>query len=226
MKSAQTSILAGIVLIGLGVLLLLDLRGVVESAAYVPALIFAAVGLVFFSFFFQRRENWWAAIPGSVFLGLAAVITATQLTAGSAGATFLFLFMAAGFGAVFLRERANWWALIPCGVMLTLAVIVALPQELQGTPTAAVLFLGLAATFGSLSFIPVRTAGHTDRMTWPLIPAAVLAVLGVIFALQATTALLIAEDFAVPAVMILAGIGLLIYAYRAHQAGQHKAPRP
>jgi len=108
--------------------------------------------------------------------------------------------------------------------MFTLAVIVALPQELQGMPTAAVLFLGLAATFGSLSVVPVRTSQHTGRMMWPLIPAAVLAGLGVIFALQATTALLIAEDFAVPAVMILAGLALLVYAYRAHQAGQHKAP--
>ena len=84
-----------------------------------------------------------------MFLGLAAVITTTQLTNGAWGASFLFLFMGGGFAAVFLRERTNWWALIPAGVMLTLAVIVALPQELQGTPTAAILFLGLAATFGS-----------------------------------------------------------------------------
>jgi drug/metabolite transporter (DMT)-like permease len=224
-KSATTSITAGIVLMAVGVVWLLDLLGVLESAAYVPALIFAAVGVVFLSVFIRGRENWWAAIPGSVFLGLAAVITATQLADGGAGAAFLFLFMAAGFAAVYLRERANWWALIPSGVMLTLAVIVALPQELQGTTVPAVLFLGLAATFGLLSVVPVRTSDHTGRMKWPLIPAAVLAVLGVIFALQAT-ALLIYADFAVPAVMILAGIALLIYAYRAHQAEQHKARGP
>ena len=225
MKSATTSITGGIVLMTVGVMWLLDLLGVVESAAYVPALIFAAAGIVFVSVFIRSRENWWAAIPGSVFLGLTAVITATQFTDGGAGAAFLFLFMAAGFAAVYLRERVNWWALIPCGVMLTLAVIVALPQELQGTPTAAVLFLGLAATFGLLSLVPVPAPGHTGRMKWPLIPAAVLAVRGVIFALEAT-ALLISADFAVPAVMILAGIALLIYAYRAHQAGQHKARGP
>lgn len=225
MKSATTSIIAGMVLMTVGVVLLLDLLGVVDSAAYVPALIFAAAGLVFLSVFIRSRVNWWAAIPGSVFLGLAAVITATQLTDGGAGAAFLFLFMAAGFAAVYLRERANWWALIPAEVMLTLAVIVAFPQELQGTTVAAVLFLGLAATFGLLSVVPVRTSDHTGRLKWPLIPAAVLAVLGVIFALQAT-ALLISADFAVSAVMILAGIALPIYAYRAHQAGQHKAHGP
>lgn len=221
MKSARTSILAGIVLMTVGVLWLLDVLGIVESAAYLAPLIFAAVGVLFLSLFFRGRENWWAAIPGSVFLGLAAVITATQITDGRAGGAFLFLFMAAGFAAVYLRERANWWALIPCGVMFTLAIVVALPQELQGTPVAAVLFLGLAATFGLLSLVPVRTPDHTGRMKWPLVPAAVLAVLGVAFALQAT-AVLIAVDFALPAAMILAGIALLVYAFRARHDGQHK----
>ncbi len=156
---------------------------------------------------------------------MAAVVTAAQFTGNSAAGAFLFLFMGAGFAAVYLRERANWWALIPCGVMLTLALIVTLPQQLQGTPVAAVLFLGLATTFGSLSLVPVRTADHTERMKWPLIPAAVLAVLGVIFALQ-SMAQLIPLDFAVPAVMILAGIALMIYAYFARHDRQHNIQGP
>lgn len=163
-----------------------------------------------------------------MFLGLAAVITTTELTAGAWGAAFLFLFMGAGFVAVFLREPRNWWALIPSGVMFTLAVIVALPQQLQGTPTAAVLFLGLAATFGVLSLVPVLTddaSEHTERMKWPLVPAGILAVMGVIFALQAM-AVLIPMDFAVPAVMVLAGLALLVYAYLAHRDGQQKAHGP
>jgi hypothetical protein len=217
-KSANTSIITGVILIAVGVLLLLDLLDVIESAAYVPVMIFTAIGAVFVSLFIRGREYWWAAIPGSVFLGLAAVITATQLTGGGAGASFLFLFMAAGFAAVYLRQPANWWALIPCGVMFTLALIVALPPQVQGMPTAAVLFLGLAATFGLLSVVPVQSHGQTGRMKWPLIPAAVLAVLGLIFALQ-STALLLAADFAVVAVMILAGIALLVYAVRARHGG-------
>lgn len=229
MKSANASIIAGIVLIGLGGLLLLDRLGVMDSAAIVAPLIFAAIGVLFLSLFVRGRENWWAAIPGSVFLGLAAVITATQLTGGAWGAAFLYLFMGAGFAAVFVRERTNWWALIPSGVMLTLAVIVALPQEMQGMPTAAVLFLGLAATFGVLSLVPIHTAGHTgdqaaERMKWPLIPAAVLTVMGLIFALQATV-VFISLDFAFPAIMILAGITLMVYAYLAHRDGRQKTHR-
>lgn len=229
MKSAHASIIAGVVLIALGGLLLLDRMGVMDTAAVVAPLIFASVGVLFFSLFFRRRENWWAAIPGSVFLGLAAVIITTQLTGAAWGAAFLFLFMGAGFGAVFVREGSNWWSLIPAGVMLTLAVIVALPQELQGTPTAAVLFLGLATTFGVLSLVPVRTAGpaadRVQRMRWPLIPAAVLAVMGLIFALQATVVFM-TLDFAFPAVMILAGIALMVYAYLAHRDGRQKAHGP
>ncbi|GGH99040.1 hypothetical protein ACFFGR_10565 [Arthrobacter liuii] len=228
MKSANGSVIAGVVLISLGVLLLLDRLGVMDTAAFVAPLIFAAVGVLFLSLFVRRRENWWAAIPGSVFLGLAAVITTTELTEGAWGAAFLFLFMGAGFAAVFLREPGNWWSLIPSGVMFTLAVIVALPPELQGAPTAAVLFLGLAATFGVLSLIPVRideAADHPARMKWPLIPAGILAVMGLIFVLQAT-AVLIPVDFAFPAVMILAGLALMVYAYVTHRDGRQKAHGP
>ncbi|MGX1162010.1 hypothetical protein FBY31_3934 [Arthrobacter sp. SLBN-100] len=231
MKSANASIIAGTVLIASGVLLLLDRLGVMDTVSVVAPLIFAAVGVLFLSLFARRRENWWAAIPGSVFLGLAAVVTTTQLTQGEWGAAFLFVFMGAGFAATYLREEANWWALIPSGVMFTLALIVALPRELQGMPVAAILFLGLAATFGVIAFVPIRASGHggtsvhAGRMTWPLIPAAVLAVLGVIFALQAT-ALLISLELVVPAVMILAGITLMVYAYLTHRDGRRKTHSP
>jgi hypothetical protein len=249
-KSANTSITAGIALMAAGVLLLLDLLGILDSAALVWPLIFAAAGTAFAVLFVRSRDNWWAAIPGSVFLGLAAVILVTQLWPGPAAywaGAFLFLFMGAGFGAVYARERSNWWALIPCGVMLTLALVVALPPGWEGMPVAAVLFLGLAATFAVLALVPVppehrpgqpgAAAGQPGavaglpavagqpaepaRMKWPLVPAAVLAVLGLIFALQAT-ALLTASEFFVPVLMVLAGVALLVYAYRHRTGGHHK----
>lgn len=86
MKSANASIIAGVVIIVLGVLLLLDRVGIMDTASFVAPLIFAAVGVVFLALFIRRRANWWAAIPGSVFLGLAAVITTAQLTGGAWGA--------------------------------------------------------------------------------------------------------------------------------------------
>lgn len=246
MNSAKTSIIAGLALMAAGVLLLLDLLGILDSAALVWPLIFAAAGTAFLTLFFRSRDDWWAAIPGSVFLGLAAVILVTQLWPGPAaywaGAS-LFLFMGAGFAAVYVREPANWWALIPCGVMLTLSLVVALPPAWGGMPVAAVLFLGLAATFAALALVPVRpehrpgpaeafpgphgqpgqqAPAEPARMKWPLIPAAVLAVLGLIFALQATV-LLTASEFFVPVLLVLAGVALLIYAFRHRAGGHHKA---
>lgn len=225
MTSANASIIGGIVLMTLGVLWLLDRLDVVESAAFMGPAIFAAAAALFLALFARSRENWWAAIPGSVFLGLAAVTTVSQFTESGAGASFLFLFMGGGFSAVYLRERANWWALIPAGVMFTLAVIVALPPGFEGTGVAAILFLGLAATFGLLSLVPVRMSGAITRMKWPLLPAAVLAVLDMIFALQSVSQL-IPVDFAVPAVMILAGVGLIVYAFLTRQGRQPKAHHP
>ena len=242
MKSANTSIIAGIVLVAAGVLLLLDLLGILDSAAIVWPLIFAAAGTAFVVLFVRSRDNWWAAIPGSVFLGLAAVILITQVWPGPAAywaGAFLFLFMGAGFGAVFVRERSNWWAVIPCGVMLTLALVVALPPAWEGMPVAAVLFLGLAATLAVLSLVPVlpehrpgqpaAVAGQPGdakpaRMKWPLIPAAVLAALGLIFAVQATVWLTAGEYF-VPVLLVLAGVALLVYAYRNRTGGHHNVHR-
>ncbi|MDR7082512.1 hypothetical protein J2X01_001801 [Arthrobacter ginsengisoli] len=238
MQSARTSIIAGVTLLAAGLLLLLDLLGILDSAALVWPLLFAAAGTVFLTLFLRSRDNWWAAIPGSVFLGLAAVILITLLwprAAADWAAALLFLFMGTGFGAVYVRERSNWWALIPCGVMLTLAIVVALPPAWEGMPLAAVLFLGLAATFASLSLVPVYPApgfhpasspgsgepAQPARMKWPLIPAAVLAVLGLIFAVQATV-LVTASEFLVPALLLLAGVALLVYAYRHRAGGHHK----
>jgi hypothetical protein len=221
-KTTTTSIIAGVILMTMGVLLLLDQLGLIGSGAYVPPLTFTAVGGIFVAVFVRRRGNWWAAIPASVFLGLAAVIATSQFAEGRAAGAILFLFMASGFGAVYLRERSHWWALIPCGVMLILAVVASLPEQLQGTPAAAVLFLGLTATFALLSLVPVPGNGGTERMKWPLIPAAVLGLLGGVLAFQ-SAALLIAGDFIVLAVVILAGIGLLVYGYRARNNEEYKA---
>jgi hypothetical protein len=67
---------------------------------------------------------------------------------------------------------------------------------------------------------PTPPASPALRMRWSLIPAAVLAVLGVIFAFQATV-LLTATEFVVPALLLLAGAALLIYAYRSRGGSHH-----
>ncbi|MBT2535537.1 hypothetical protein [Arthrobacter sp. ISL-69] len=226
MKAATASIIAGAVLLLAGALLLLGSLGVLDSGALVWPFAFGTAGAAFLAVFSRSRANWWAAIPGFVLLGLAAVIASTGLWPGQAGdwpGSLFFLFIAAGFAAVYFREQANWWALIPCGVLLTLALVVALPPGLDGTPVAAVLFLGLAATFGALALIP-------ERMKWPLIPAAVLAAVGLSFAVQSTVTLG-AMDYLTALVPLAAGVYLLYYAFQsrrqpAHGQGGYRSDEP
>ncbi|MFF1381948.1 hypothetical protein ACFVWT_00125 [Arthrobacter sp. NPDC058288] len=220
MKAPTASIVAGIVLLLAGVLLLLDALRLLDTALLVWPFIFGASGGAFLAVFSRSRTNWWAAIPGFVLLGLAAVTATTQLWPGSTGdgpGSLFFLFMSAGFAAVYLRERANWWALIPCGVLLTLALVVALPPALDGTPVAAVLFLGLAATFAVLTFT-------RERMKWPLIPAAALAVLGLSFLFQAAVNFRTME-YLTAVVPLLGGLGLLYYAFHNRRSGSRHAGR-
>lgn len=214
MKAATASIIAGAVLLLAGVLLLLDALRVLDTAQLVWPFIFGAAGAVFLAVFSRSRDYWWAAIPGFVLLGLAAVAFTTQLWPQPAGdwpGSLFFLFISAGFAAVYFRVRASWWALIPCGVMLTLALVVALPPAMEGPPVAAVLFLGLAATFGALTLTP-------ERMKWPLIPAAALAVLGLSFAIQSAVNFR-AMEYLTAVVPLAAGLGLLYYAFHSRRGG-------
>jgi uncharacterized membrane protein len=76
-----------------------------------------------------------------------------------------------------------------------------------------VLFLGLAATFATLAATP-------ERMKWPLIPAAVLAVLGLSLAIQSTVTFG-AMDYITALVPLVAGLYLLYYAFHSRRQPAH-----
>ena len=80
MKRTDFNIIWGILLIGAGILFLLQTNGLLgdtESVAWqiVWAVAFAAAGLVFvWRFLTDHAREWWAAIPGSALLGIALPI--------------------------------------------------------------------------------------------------------------------------------------------------------
>jgi len=84
--------------------------------------------------------------------------------------------IALSFLVVYLRNRQFWWAIIPAGTMLSIAALILLEPFFR--EPVWVFFFGLAITFGLLALVKVDGG---KRMGWPLIPAAVLAVLGAIF---------------------------------------------
>lgn len=206
MSRTVVSVLAGIALIVFGVVFLLDSVGVLQvSGAVWPALFFGLGGLAFVGVFLNKRDNWWAVIPGLVLLGIAGVIAWGELAPAGmeewGGGIFLGCISLA-FWIVYLTNREFWWALIPAGVLLTLAVVAGLGSVDNGSLVGGIFFLGLALTFGLLSFVKTPEG----RLKWALIPAAVLLVMGVVITASAAQLF----GYIWPAALILVGIYLLV----------------
>jgi hypothetical protein len=196
----------GALLVLAGVLLFLQNMGIVRAdwAAF-WALVFLVAGVAFLLLLLGGTRNWWAAIPGFTLMGLGMLVgldlLAPAVTVNWGGSIFLGM-MGLGFLTVYLMSRVNWWAIIPAGVMITLAVVAAFAQMAPGAETGAILFLGLALTFGLVYLLP-GPGGR--RMTWALIPAAVMMVLAVVI----STATIGLASYIWPAILILAGVYLL-----------------
>jgi len=190
----------GLLLIGLGVLYLLQNFGVLRGMDYVWPALFALGGAAFLIVFFTNRVHWWALIPGFILLGLAATAGSQLLLPGFPGEWSGAIFLGAiglSFWAVFIARRENWWAVIPGGVLLTLAMVTIASQSLPELGTGGIFFLGLAVTF-ALVFL-------FTRMRWALIPAAALAVMGVFLVIGFSSAV----NFVWPVVLIAVGLYLV-----------------
>jgi hypothetical protein len=175
MRSLGMRIVGGILLIAAGILLLLDLFGVIaDILPYIWIVLFAAAGVVFLIAYAMDRRHWWALLPGCTLLGLSATSIIAVFMADSisdlGGAIFLGG-VALGFWLVYILHREHWWAIIPAGVLTTLAVLAGI-----GTGQSAVFFIGLGVTFLLVFLLP----SPGGRQTWALIPAAILLVLGIV----------------------------------------------
>lgn len=210
MRRVNAAVVVGVFLVLLGLLLLLDNLGLLPGGwALVLAVVFALGGLAFVWGYVTEREWWWAAIPGMALVGIAALIAYTSLVpeaAGGVGAGLFFVSLGLGFLLIYARARENWWAVIPGGVMLTLGVVTGLESAVSGLEMGGVFFLGLALTFVAVYLAP----NPEGRMTWALIPAAVLAVMGLLI-LAAAIRLL---GYLWPLALILGGAYLLLRTFR------------
>lgn len=209
MKRLRSRILWGILLVAGGILFLLDSLGIVAVASVLWPLIFGVASLVFLAIFATGpQDNWWAAIPGFVLLGLTGTVALDQLApeVGDTWGGSVFLGgLAVAFWAVYLVNRQNWWAVIPGGVLLTLAVVAGLSEFMEGVEMGGVFFFGLGLTFALLGLLPTSEG----RLTWALIPAVVLLVMGAL--ITAAAAELI--NYVWPAVLVLGGLYLLYRAF-------------
>ena len=209
MKDVQWRVLAGILLVVVGALLLLQTFDVFDflwDAAWAVLLIVS--GACFMFVYVTQPRNWWSVIPGMALLGLGATVGLGIVGLdGLLGGSVFLAALSVAFWLVYLRERVHWWAIIPGGVLATLAIVAGVDGVVPWIETEGLFFFGLALTFGLVYLLP----GLEGRQSWALIPAGVLFVIGVIVAL-ATSSLL---SFVWPIVLIVVG---LFFVYRALRA--------
>jgi hypothetical protein len=201
MPRIETRVIAGGLLVALGVLLLLQTLGVfVGGVDLLLAVVFGAAGVLFLRVFASAPAlKWWAALPGVMLIDLAALmviglaspsLACTPRLGGwvlscseIAGAIFLGG-LGLSFWLVYVANRAQWWAVIPGGVLVTMAVVTLVSSNLNGAVGGGVFFLGLGATFLVVGLLPTRQ----ERMAWAFIPAGILIAMGV-FLIASLTAL-------------------------------------
>ena len=157
----RMNIVWGILLIGIGLITLMQTMGVIVGGlGIVWAFVFAAVGATFLWTFITDRSRWWALIPAFVLLSLAATAflegALPETSDRWTGAVFMGG-LSLSFWAVYLVRRDYWWAIIPGGVLLTIAVVAAMPGR---SPCRAEFFLGLASPLDWFSL---------TRMMWAII---------------------------------------------------------
>ncbi|HBY09632.1 MAG TPA: hypothetical protein DEH22_18275 [Chloroflexi bacterium] len=204
MKRIDVRILIGALLIGAGILFLLQTLGVVDSAwsiLWIAA--FAVAGGVFLYVYFSDRAQWWALIPALTLLGLAGTIfVESYFEVGNLGGAIFLGGIGLGFWIIYLTNREFWWSIIPGGVLLTLGVVAATEDLLTEDSGGGVFFMGLALTFLLVAFL----AKPRENFWWAYIPAGVLFILGVflIGPLQSVF------NYIWPVALILLG-GILLY---------------
>lgn len=183
-KSVRNPILAGIVLVVIGLLFLLWNFGVfsanAQAIALAAAALFAVAGLGYLvAYMVFRRQSWWLAIPGFTLLAVGGLIYLywRQVPFLWMGVV-LFVALALAFAVIFFTDRRErWWGLIPFGALLVLVAMVVLNSAGVTPPfLGAVMFGGLSLTFLLIYLLtPERSVGH-----WPLVPSAVLAAMALV----------------------------------------------
>lgn len=214
MKRSHLSAAFGVLLVGLGILLLLQNLNVLDVAWDLPwAFLFAAGGGVFIAVFVGNRDQWWAVIPGFTLLGLGVLVGLSaalpESPGGWGGGLFLGM-IGLAFWVIYLSRRENWWAIIPGGVLITLALVASLTEAIGDFATGGLFFLGLAATFGLVYLLPTPEG----RMKWAIIPAGILFVIGILLFLVSVEVL----SYLWPLALILVGLYLAYRALASRQA--------
>lgn len=216
MENTRTRMAIGALLVGAGILVLLQNLGVIRSGlALLWSVCFLGAGGVFTYVFVNDRKNWWAVIPGFALLGIGGLILldwALPVSRGRWGGGLFLGALAAAFWVIYANRRDQWWPILPGGVLLTLALVAVLNEGVGvGFDTGSLFMLGLGATFLVLYLLPA--AG--GKQGWAVYPAVVLIAIGVIIAIASSSLM----RFVGPLALMAAGVYLVFRAARPRRAG-------
>ena len=213
-KSNKHSLVWGSLLIFFGVVGLVEVYTDLTAWAWVAIL--AAAGLGIFGIYLTERSEWGLLIPAYVMGTIAALVALIELDVlrDDFIATFVLTVIALPFLVGFLRNREQWGLLIPAYVLLAVGVMVWLLERgvLTDLLVPAYVMFAIAIPF----FV---VYGRNPHQWWALIPGGIMAVIGLSFLIAEAMA-----GYAVPAVLILAGIWLLVrqFTHRETPADQPK----
>ncbi len=179
MRRRIVRLVIGGLLILVGLLAALQTLEIIESGlVWLWAAILGVGGAAFLYIFRSFRSQWWAIIPGISLIAIALSIVLGEIfpdyenifeavILGGIGLSFLL---------VYVFNRDHWWTIIPGGVMVTLGGVSVVDSfNTTDFDTGGLFFMGLGVTFALLYLLP---SSH-GRMTWALLPAGILVVIGV-----------------------------------------------
>jgi hypothetical protein len=133
------------------------------------------------AFLANRKTNWWALIPGWSMAAVGVIVLLVDLVPGEVIGSLVMFAIALPFVVVYVSNREHWWALIPAYVLTAIGVIILL-ESLGGIGDE--LFVALILFAVAFPFLVVYL--HNRENWWALIPAGILALVGVVFLFTGT----------------------------------------
>ena len=185
-KGTKQILLWSVVLILVGVLALVNQY--VELSPWVWAGCLAVAGLVGLGLFLLDTSDMLVLLAAYVILAVAFLIglVATEILQDEAVAFYVLVAIALPFLGVYLRNRAMWWALIPAYTMLAVVGIIALAEMAGASDNLVTAYVMFAI---ALPFFFVYARNRSQW--WFLIPAGILAAIGIGFLLTEATAAIV-----------------------------------
>ena len=215
-QSMKQGIVWGGLLILLGAVLLVE--ALTDLTAWTWVAILAAGGLGVFGVYLTDRSEWALLIPAYVLWAIAGLIALIELNILQDPfiATYVLTAIALPFLVVFLRNRDQWWALIPAYVLLIVGVMIGLTEGgvLSDLLVPAYILFAIAIPF---FVVYVRNT----QQWWALIPAGILAVIGLSFLIAEA-----AVQYVAPVALVLVGVWILVRQFTRKEPVGPEADQP